>query len=264
MEQYQHNGRKLIQMLFKNTEKGASAGPPVMTLPTKPTHAHPPSKLFPPVVSVPPSSRIGPETPTSPDPPSPLQWTPPHSTGPRFALVKPTKKVKRAPARIPPLDVAPSTPGPSRHSNNHAEADLASATEGGNPAPVLESDLDILAADDVTVEDMNRVIDDLKQWRADHAHKMATQFSGASSSSQSTDDDDATARQLAAMEAEDDADHKELMQLYEQAKARWSTSSRPKDWGISTKGPPPTPEVRSPALMLLPFNDSGRGRRHAQ
>ncbi|RHY31038.1 hypothetical protein DYB32_006654 [Aphanomyces invadans] len=71
-----------IQMLFKNTEKGASAGPPVMTLPTKPTHAHPPSKLFPPV-------------------------------------------------------------------------------------------------------------------------------------SQSTDDDDATARQLAAMEAEDDADHKELMQLYE-------------------------------------------------
>ncbi|RHY05947.1 hypothetical protein DYB30_002539 [Aphanomyces astaci] len=172
------------QMLFKSTDKGTSAGPPAKTLPTKPSaSSHPPSKLFPPMTLA--SSRLAsPETPT--DPPSPLQWKSYHSThgGPRFSLLKSTKNVKRAPARIPPLEVSVPSPaavavGRTGKSNNHAEADHQAEDENGRTtdAALEDDDTDSTpASDDVTVDDMDRVIDNLKQWRVDHARKVAGQY----------------------------------------------------------------------------------------
>ncbi|ETV75272.1 hypothetical protein, variant [Aphanomyces astaci] len=240
MEQYQHNGRKLIQMLFKSTDKGTSAGPPVKTLPTKPSaSSHPPSKLFPPMTLV--SSRLAsPETPT--DPPSPLQWKSYRSThgGPRFSLLKSTKNVKRAPARIPPLDVSVPSPaavavGWTGKSNNHAEADHQAEDENGRTtgAALEDDDTDSTpASDDVTVDDMDRVIDNLKQWRVDHARKVAGQY--PIESRQDTEDD--IARE-AAVADQDDAEHEALMHMYEQAKARWHTRTptTPKEWTTSMK-----------------------------
>ncbi|KAF0745531.1 hypothetical protein AaE_008401 [Aphanomyces astaci] len=175
-----------------------------------------------------------------------------------------TKNVKRAPARIPPLEVSVPSPaavavGRTGKSNNHAEADHQAEDENGRTtdAALEDDDTDSTpASDDVTVDDvrrhMDRVIDNLKQWRVDHARKVAGQYPIESvhvpfdyiHALKGGD----IARE-AAVADQDDAEHEALMHMYEvcfqwktkgvilQAKARWRTRTptTPKEWTTSIK-----------------------------
>ncbi|KAF0698509.1 Aste57867_10876 [Aphanomyces stellatus] len=246
MESYQHNGRKLIQMLFKSTDK-APSGPtlPRAKAPASPIQLPTQPPKFPPValthMAQARATTLGPET-NEPAFSSLHEWagrpspisTPNSNSGPRFALIKASKKTKRAPARIPPLSTSHSvavvtssmsrdedeSPTASPSSNNQASLRTTMPT---TTAIDEDDDAELLAAmDDVTVGDMDRVIGDLAAWRSEHARKVALQMKESVSMEQHM----ASPEEGSEGEAVDD-EHDALLRLYEQAKSRYAREWTP-------------------------------------
>ncbi|CAK5187417.1 unnamed protein product [Aphanomyces euteiches] len=187
MESYQHNGRKLIQMLFRATDKPAPPGPPAGATTG--------------------TTSMQPET----------DWPSPSNLGPRFNLVKGLRKVKKPPARIPPLEAK------DRPNNNNA---LSNHNNQSDEKPI-DVDLDNALSSvlsDVTVDDMDRVIDDLKQWRQEHANKIAAMQIHQTTTDEPTGHDDPDEKN------DEQDDHDVLLELYEQAKKRWGSPSPVKSW----------------------------------
>ncbi|KDO23935.1 hypothetical protein SPRG_10081 [Saprolegnia parasitica CBS 223.65] len=234
MEQYQHNGRKLIQLIFKSTETGRKAtkeGPrlPPTSLPSKPpppTHRDILVRASPSIADV----RF--------------------EDGPQLAHLKAAalKKQKRHPARLPPLrDEQPSAPSnnTTTTTNNNNNNNQQSTSELHGPE-TSSLDSPVLLGDDptsitITIDEMDKVLGDLQSWRTEHAQKVSSQLLAVvEEASPVTNDTD----------GENDATDAELHDLYLKAKARWATVDK---WQLQASVPapglPPADEAKVQSLL---------------
>ncbi|OQS00859.1 hypothetical protein ACHHYP_02219 [Achlya hypogyna] len=230
MDQYQHHGRKLIQvaslallapsltclqLIFKSTDSRGAKEPPGPRLPPTAKPSQPMARDI----------RL-----------SPLASDVRLEEGPQLALLKAAalKKQKRPPARIPPL--GDLRPPPS--SNQESVGELAPLESSPTDALLLADDASSIT---ITIDEvaatpawrspaMDKVIGDLKSWRAEHAKKITAQLEGDVGPKVQLDDDP-----VAGDDEEPDAYDTELQALYAvtglgwmsllnaHAKARWGT-----------------------------------------
>ncbi|OQS06056.1 hypothetical protein THRCLA_01878 [Thraustotheca clavata] len=122
--------------------------------------------------------------------------------GPQLELLKAAalKKQKRHPARIPPL--------PDRPSNNNNNQQSASELPGVALTPLEDT-----SGINLTLDEMDQVLGDLKSWREEHAKKMAEQWQNTTTEAPRVNNENY------------DSGDDELQALYAKAKERWSTIS---------------------------------------
>ncbi|EQC31913.1 hypothetical protein SDRG_10430 [Saprolegnia diclina VS20] len=240
METYQHNGRKIIQLIFKSTETGrkttkeATTGPrlPPTTMSSKPPPTH--------------RDILVRASPSAAD----VRF----EDGPQRALLKAAalKKQKRHPARLPPLrDEQP--PAPSRILNNNNNNNNQQSTSELHGPETSSLDSHVLLGDDptsitITIDEMDKVLGDLQSWRSEHAKKVSLQLLAVvEEASPVTNDTD----------GDNDATDAELHNLYMKAKARWATVDK---WQLQASAPtpglPPADEAKVQSLLQNSSNVS--------